>query len=276
MAALADITSSGELTTGWWGNIKIAHDQTVLFRIGPLDLSITRTPNEFLIRTKRMQQQPENLTRCSVDFDARPLEGGSAERCIFRETPDTITLMPALADRWVVSQPSDPLFITPEEEVTLFVSSIVWVRIFTRNSTVLLRDLPVIRPSDTWYPPNNPLDGQLCYSARTAARLNPGLLPRRPFRAVTPLKIKNKSSLTLPIERVAIPVPNLAIYQTANGQLVTQSVDAMSVERERGRSLVEVDLGKRPSSALGETTKLAEARGGDRNVILRAFDAFFE
>jgi len=276
MTELAAITSTGDLVNGWWGNIKIEMDQTVLFRIGPLDLSITRTPNEFQIRTKRMQQQPENLTRCSVDFDARPLEGGSAERCIFRETPDTIRLMPALADRWVVAQPSDPLFISPDEEVTLYVSSIVWVRISTRDGEVLMRDMPVIRPSDTWYPPNNPLEGQLCYSARTAARLNPALLPRRPFRAVTPLKIKNKSSLTLPIERVAIPVPSLAMYNTASGQLVTQSVDAVSVERERGRSQVEVDLGKRPTTALGELTKLADSRGSDRNVILRAFDAFFE
>lgn len=276
MAALPEITSTSDLNAGWWGNIKIAQDQTILFRIGPLDLSITRTPNEFLVHTKRVEQQQENLTRCSFDFDARPLDGGSSERCIFRETPDNITLMPALADRWVVSQPSDPLFITPDEEVMLYISSIIWVRLFTRNGSVLLRDVPVIRPSDTWYPPNNPLDGQLCYSARTAARLNPALLPRRPFRAVTPLKIKNKSSITLPIERVAIPVPSLAIYHTATGQLVTQSVDAMSVERERGKSVVEVDLGKRPTNALGETTKLAEARGGDRNVILRAFDAFFE
>lgn len=103
-----------------------------------------------------------------------------------------LKLVPIMADRLVVSRPKSPFRILPGQHATLFVSTPAWVRIALGNGKALA-ELPLFRPSDTWFGPST-LVGELGYAARTHCRLDVCDVPFRPHRAVTPLRVENRSS----------------------------------------------------------------------------------
>ena len=144
-------------------------------------------------------------------------------RYSFGDTEPRIALQPALADRPVVSRPEHPLYVPPEESVTLYLSTGLWIQITLPDSERKLQEVPSFRMSDTWFGPST-VDGELCYATRTAGRLRLDALPRRDHRAVTPLRIRNTAADPLALERVQLPVQYLALYTAPNGQLWSQAV----------------------------------------------------
>jgi hypothetical protein len=81
----------------------------------------------------------------------------------------------------------------------------------------------VQRLSDTWFGPST-REGELCYAARTHARNHLEQVPRRPHRAVTPVKVRNEAATLLPIEKLSLPVPMLSVYGDPQGGLWSEEV----------------------------------------------------
>lgn len=118
-----------------------------------------------------------------------------------------------LSTRPVVARPNRPVYLPAGEKVTLFVGTSLWFCL-SRDKDVLL-DLPVTRLSDTWFGADTRV-GEVCYACPTHARLSMDGVPANPWKAITPVEIRNEDSSMLVIDRVNLPVPHLGLYRDEN------------------------------------------------------------
>ncbi len=135
-----------------------------------------------------------------------------------------------------------------------------------KGAGVLVRDVPIVRPSDTWFGPMIG-EGELCYAARTSCRLDPSRIQVRPFRATTAVTLRNEMETNLTIDRLKLPVQELALYAAEDGRLWTQ--DAV-LTREEGEEFAHFAATKgTPKYATGGP--LGVPREAAANPIIRAF-----
>jgi hypothetical protein len=188
-----------------------------------------------------------------------------------RDTGETVALRPALADRPVVARPEHPLAVLPGESVTLYLSTPLWVRVELPASERLLQEVPSHRMSDTWFGPST-REGELCYATRTAGRLQLDRLPTRLHRALTPLRVRNRASDALELERVQLPAPHLALYRTPDDVLWTEAVTMIRREGETGAD-VRIAGGTPPD--VEEASRVQEPRESSKQGLFTStFGAF--
>lgn len=209
-----------------WGTFKVRLGESGRWRLGPCCLWIRRKPKEWLVATAASRDYLSTATEVviPVDDDNWPdAEDGEYTRFAFAETRNTITLWPELSPISVVFTPETPVFVTPGEHVTLYVSTPLWIRLETGDPPVLLREIPTYRPSDTWFGPST-TEGEHCYAVTMSGRLHLDDLPTRVHRAITPIQIWNRARDILSVEQVRLPVQMLSLYRATDGMLWTQPV----------------------------------------------------
>ncbi len=258
-----------EGSTGkWWGEFELAEDERRWWTLGPLLLGAERKQREWRIGHEESSngEAAAPKTNRSVDEMA---EGG---RFVFADPGSEIRLTPALADRPVVTRPLSPLYVPPGEQTVLFVSSPAWLRIEAVGPGVELADIPVARPSDTWFGPST-REGELCYATRTHGRLRLEDLPVQPYRIITPLEIFNESKSELKLERLSLPVPYLTIYSTGSQDLWTQKVNLRCEDESQ---LVALRIKQRAPSQISGAEPIAPPRKKhEAQVIKRALTSLF-
>jgi hypothetical protein len=186
-----------------------------------MTLTIGHGDDEWSLSTSSIAE--DEARPAPVFKTARGLPESMDERFVHAGESNQVTLLPMLADRPVVIRPRQPVFLLSGQTITLYLSTPVWLKIMVGDPPVLLKELPLMRLSDTWFGPNT-REGELCYAGRTQARHDPKELPDRPHRAITPLTIQNKAASPLPLEKISLPVPMLALYGDDAGKLWTQAV----------------------------------------------------
>lgn len=265
-----------DTTTPWWGTFSLEEDTGGRWDVGPSTLWLYRTAHEWRVLhrptanpgvTDPMTNRSGWSVPVSEDEMSEVLESTEDDlqtsRCSFRRTKAQVTLHPALADRPVVSRPEHRLFIPPEESVTLYLSTAVWIHVELTESGRLLCEMPSYRMSDTWFGAST-VDGEFCYATRTAGRFQLEHLPRRLHRAVTPLRIKNTGTDALALERVQLPLEHLALYTTPTHGLWTQAVTMTRSEGDQGAG---VQIRSGPPSDAGGAELLQEPRKTDRRGL---------
>jgi hypothetical protein len=181
-------------------------------------------------------------------------------------------VMPALADRAVVIRPDKPLYVPAGEEVTLYISTPLWMCIEVGEPAHLLQEIPSYRSSDTWFGAST-LDGELCYASRTTARLLLEDVPPRFHRALTPILIHNEAEDALLLERIRLPVQHLSLFQAANDFLWTERV---TLDREKSGEQAALHLGAGAPPEAAQARLIRPPRHPLRtNVIVRTFSSFF-
>jgi len=264
----------------WWGNFQFEDDQAGRWKIGPSTLWIYRSARSWhLIHHESTEANddaasvdpPLPIGETSLLLDDLPTEATVA-RYSFQETDRQISVIPALADRAVIVRPDVPLYILAGEEVTIYVSTPIWIRVEVGPEGRLLREFPSHRLSDTWFGPST-RDGELCYSVKTVGRLRLENLPFRLHRAVTPMQVLNRASDALHIDRVQLPVQYLSLHEGEGHFLWTESV---TLEREIDGDLTSVRFDKGPPREAGKTHLLRGPRVDVRsNIIMRTFNSLF-
>ncbi|MEZ4464237.1 MAG: hypothetical protein R3F60_06265 [bacterium] len=218
--------------------------------LGPLTLYADNRPSEWRL-SWRSERDPtlEPGELGPIDPADIPAEGLQAARFTSHLDEVSLELVPGLADRPVVIRPDTAFWLLGGERVDLFASTPVWVGLRAGESGRTLTDLPSFRPSDTWFGPN-PREGELAYSSKTRARLDRE--PRvHPFRAATRITVVNHEADPLRIERVKVPVPNLALYLDEEGTFWTSPI---SLERIEGGTVGRLQvLDGPPAEAVGAT-----------------------
>jgi hypothetical protein len=173
----------------------------------------------------------------------------------------------------VVIRPRDPLFLLSGQETVMYLSTPLSLRVQVGEPAALLREVAMLRLSDTWFGPST-REGEICYAGRTHARHDLAEVPRRAHRAITPLKIVNHAASVLPLDRISLPVPLLSVYGAADGRLWTEGV---SLQRASDSDMATLKIDRSPPAYAGEVVRLAgprqpAARGG----VVRAFSLLFK
>lgn len=255
----------------WWGEYHFETDSTRSWQLAGLDLRITRHTAEWHLESYRHPDQHEDLHDWQEQLGSIPLaETARLHRHLFTSTSDSLHLLPRLADRPVVIKPIDPLYIPAGQHATLFVSTPLWLSVWAGHHPEPLLDLPVVRPSDTWFG-ITPVRGQVCYATKVFCRTELSQLPIRPFRAVTPVSIDNAGPDTMPIERLCMPMPLLELYSATDGRLWTPG---LRVERQPNTRIPRVRVDNHLHPAAGNVKRLGSARHADEDTLGRMFEHF--
>jgi hypothetical protein len=212
--------------TIWWGTFNLEPEVPRYWEIGSLLLGIEKQEGEWRIISHSNDDPEKSQIRAGIEERPKfPKTVMPFQRFIHSETTatTTVTLTPVLADRSQVSQAETPFYLPPNEHITIYVSSPIWVRVETGSPKHPLLEIPTVRQSDTWHGPNTQ-EGELCYASRTFCRTNLDDLPIRSNRVISPVIIYNNAKQSLMIERLSLPLPHLSIYVDPNGSLWTEEI----------------------------------------------------
>lgn len=255
----------------WWRPRMVPEGNTLHCHIGPLELDIYHGGDEWSLIWTMGEETDADLTT-SLELREGALEGEQVERHVFGDTSGNLQLRPLLLDRSVVIRPRQAVFVPSGEVTTLYLSSPLCISVDVGESPLPLREFPMLRLSDTWFGANT-REGELCYSGRTRARHHLAELPRRPHRAITPVRIENHAEASLPLEKLSLPVPNLSLYGAEDGSLWTQSV---SLTRTANSDLAALQISHGPPEDAGKVELISGPRQeAQKGGLVRAFSVFF-
>jgi hypothetical protein len=261
-----------EIIDNWWGDFPIQAGSTVQWKIGPLRIAIQRLAREWIVAYERFEPEEDQPAWQFINSDQDPdMEKFSQiARYVWQSEPEQFTVLPALADRSVVSRPFTPFTVPAGENATIYVSTPLWFVLASGTPAQTLYEVPIQRLSDTWFGPST-LEGETCYASRTHARLNLKNLNTDPYRAFTQVHVQNNAPAPLLVERLNLPVPYLSLFHTQAGLLWTETV---TVVQTRGTSLAEFNIEKEPPPAATGAKLLVEPRKNPhKGMLIRAFSA---
>jgi hypothetical protein len=254
----------------WWGDFTFETGATAQWEIGSLRIAVQRLPAEWLVAHEQIEESEDSLGWRFSFIDANIKEGKWSQiaRFVAQSTTEQLTVRPALGDRSVVSRPFTPFTVQADEEVTIYVGTPLWFTLSIDSQEESLFEIPISRPSDTWFGPST-LEGELCYASRTYGRINMKNLTVDARLANTQLHIVNQSDDLLPVERISLPVPFLSLFATADGVLWTEAV---KMAEERKTSLAEFDIEDGPPQvATGAPLVAPPRQAPQEGTLVRAF-----
>lgn len=263
----------------WWGDAPLEVGELRRWRIGPTTVWAERLEHEWRL----WHEQQDDFLANDLEV-AQPAvheeipESAKMHRFSFERSVAKLALLPMLADRPMIVKPESPFSVPSGESITLYVSTPTWVTLQFGSPPQRLLEFPSFRPSDTWFGPST-REGELCYASRTAGRLTLAEIPVRPHRAVTPIRIRNRASDALFLERVKVPVMYLSVYRgTERDDDVHLWTEPVTLVREQSGDLAALQLGKTapPEAGGAAAERVSERRQQpDANLALRAFSKLF-
>jgi hypothetical protein len=263
-----------DATSTWMGDYELKKGTAGLWRIGPLSFRVEHLASEWRVYYSRASDPLDTALEVRVPVSAShstPLE--DVDRFALANAESKLVIGAALADRPIVTRPETPFFVPPSQSVTLYVTVPLWVRIAVGNEGTQLVELPTYRLSDSWFgPPTS--EGELCYASRTVCRLELAEVPLRPHRALTTVRLTNRSDKPLGLVRLKLPAPRLELYQDSGGRLWTQ--DVAFERREEHEEFAALHLRSGPPKVAPDAHLLASPRdSGPELDWSRAFSVLF-
>jgi hypothetical protein len=248
----------------WWGESAFELDDAKRWQLGAFELWAQRCAEEWKVAFVRGDNPLDDRMDVAVPASAEPPDDSTSYRFGYKKTRPHLRLVPICADRPVVIRTATPFFVPAGQDVTLFVTTSLWIQIYARDPQTPLVDEPMYRPSDTWFGPS-PREGELCYSGRTSGRFHLENLAIRPHRAVTEIRVRNKTSALLPVEKIRLPLPNLSVFASSSGMLWTEVV---TLERVNDADLAEIRIGKGSPDAAEDAKRVSPPRIATRERTL--------
>jgi len=260
---------------GVWAQPRtLASGETLYQELGQVRLWITLLDLEWQVRVQSDSQEKTASDWMTKTTHVLPGPEVPLQRFIRPAQDDgMVTFLPALADRPTVIRPFQPLTIPAGQHCVIYVGTMVWMQICVGAGRTLLTEVPLSPPLMTWLG-RNTMEGELCYTSSTFARLVLGAVPKRPWRALTPVTLVNRRQEPLHLERFSLPTPLLPVYLNEQHQLWTPGV---TVEVETGMNSASLRVERGLHREAGPCSLAAQAREkvsrGGR--LVRAFDRMF-
>lgn len=257
-----------------WGELQLRPGEPQRVQIGPLLLNLQRLPGEWRIAREQVDTSEDGVGSPELGIEPEDLlKHEGMERFAVSTDDNAVSVLPVLADRPVVARPEYPFHLPAGEEVTVFVSTPLWARILVGEPPKKLVEVPVSRPSDTWFGPST-REGEVCYASRTFLRLTLDNVPIRPHRAITTLQLRNQAHDDLFLKALKLPVHHLALYAAPGGRIWTQDV---TMERSGKGSMGALKLRDRTPRLAPDAVHLSDPRQDpEGKILLRAFSALFK
>ena len=220
----------------WWGKFKLEENMASRWKIACSSITLVRSPQEWRLIRAKLDCHEEHEVEFESDFDWRKESAEDAEtvRYGMSTTSPDVQLVPMLADRMVVVRPEIPFNIIGGQKVRIFVRTPIWLSVETGRDKIKLSEAPVERMSDTWFGPST-VEGQLCYAARTHGVMDINEVTKVRHRAITVINIENEGKEAMYVERLNVPVKNLALYADGEGYFWSDSV-RVTVDHEKSVS----------------------------------------
>lgn len=258
----------------WWGEFDLGCGDVGCWEVGGTRLWVDHCTDEWRLAWQRDPAADEALVRVTIPADeAVPEKVDERLRLAVSGGGARLRVVPALADRSVVSRPEIPFSVLAGESITLYLSTPLWWRLELVEGGKQLHEVAIQRPSDTWFGAST-VEGELCYASRTHCRRRREELVPRPYRAVTQLKVDNRTEAPLLLERINLPVPTLSLFQDAAGGLWTQSAVLL---RKPDDEMATLRLEERPPADIGPVERVGGPRQrSERTFMTRAFGALFK
>jgi hypothetical protein len=255
----------------WWGTFELPDGEVRRWRVGPTTLWIQRLRGEWRVLHEHEDDPLATPLEIATPVESDALPTANPPERFVDADAHSIRLLPTTADRAIVTRPQSPFHILPERDVTLYVSSPLWMRLQSEPSGDALCEFPIHRPSDTWIG-SSTREGEVGYATVTHCRLELDDVPQRPHRAVTRVRIRNRSSQALHLQRLSVPVPFLSLFAGRRGLWT----DAIALTREgNDGELADLEVEKLPPECeAGEQVAVAR-QPREAGVLVRAFGALF-
>ncbi|MCC5888789.1 MAG: hypothetical protein JJT88_20310 [Gammaproteobacteria bacterium] len=256
--------------TVWWGGYQIPVEAARYWRIGALELFVVRQDDGWLVQSVEHRIGDEEIPLLEIAREIAWMPENSRADVVHFKVPDqsdVLTLVPRLADRPVVSRPRMPFTVGPGSTVTVFVGTPLWVELRAGNEEVLLCELPLMRPPQTWFGAST-FEGELCYAGLTRCRTRAVDVPVRPWRAITPLRLENRAKDGWMLDRLALPVPQLPLFAAEDGRLWTSS---LSTTRNDEGELGDIRVGSSVPNEPGPWMELGKPRKAGSSSMLGRF-----
>ncbi len=253
---LQSFSDIGIKSRRWWGTYQVEDGQSKFWRIGNVVVCVDRVTNEWHIAScpvGNISDLPDQDSDDPHNFKI-PFDKLNFKTFTFH-TQAEIELKPVLANLPLASKLERPIYIPGGEDILLYISSPVWVRVQTGTTNIILDEIPTLVLSDTWFGPNT-REGELCYAGHTHCSPHLKDIPSGSDRIISPMLIKNHARELLKLENISVPLPYLSVYSDKDNFLWTEQ---LNVYREEDTG-PEVKVAKGPPKAIEDLTLLTSAR----------------
>ncbi|MFH5885931.1 hypothetical protein ACG2F4_16605 [Halalkalibaculum sp. DA3122] len=192
-------------------------------------------------------------------------------RWAYKSAAEKIDVIPVFPDLPVVISSEYPLTISPGARIQIVTRIPVWMRIGFSKSDYILKEIPSIKLSKTWFGSLN--EGELCYWSTTKARRSlEGVVPR-PYYVNCPIWITNKDEKDLRFEKFCLRVERLGIHRF--GEVLWAGETQIVHHGEDSNSDITM-TGKLPAH-LGKGELLSKPRNPvQRSLATRTFKKLFD
>lgn len=256
----------------WADDYTLTSGQTHYHELSHTRVWLTLLDQEWQVRYERMADSEEQDAWTQAIAWSLPGEEVPVQRFIRPDAGNQVSYLPVLASLPTVVRPYQPLTVPAQGRCIIYVGILVAMAVRVGQSRTQLLELPLAEPAMTWVG-SNTMEGDLCYSAATYARLVLEAVPKRPWRAITPVTIVNHREQPLLLERFSLPTPLLSLHANGKGHLWTPGV-TVTCETNMSSARLKVDNQLIPEA--GTCTLISPARVlPERGSLVRAFDRLF-
>lgn len=261
----------------WWQQFDFEIGQCMQWKIGPLTLAAQRLTDEWSVAYEEDlsiligdEAHTWHYESSGLTFDNLKLKEN--RRFAMPNHPGDLYLNPLLADRPIITRPITPLSVPPDEITSIFVTTPLWLKLEAGPKKHTLLEIPLRRPSDTWFG-DNTISGELCYASRTHGRLHFENITTPASRAITQIHIQNQGHDALLVERFSLPVLYLSLFGADDGTLWTESVTMVRSKEQTMASFQRTEAP--PPQAIGAKRVSSARKTHNQNMVIRAFEAIF-
>jgi hypothetical protein len=261
-----------------WGLLDLPEGEIQAIRLGPRDFWIVARDGEIWVALGPVGAPAESgaTTAEGKPQAPEPPQGTEWARWATPGGESQIVLRPALPERTLVIQPELPFRLLPRAEARVFVRVPLSVRVELpppageggSGAGPLLTQFATFVLSDTWW--GDVMDGELAYWVPTTARrvLRPEL--HQPHLAVCPLNLINRSGTELGVEKLALRVAHLSLFDWEGAGLWGDETRVTYQGSSEG-SQVEMS-GQAPPESLGGRLVVPPREPLQRGIRARTFD----
>jgi hypothetical protein len=253
-----------------WGRHTLTAAETLGLRLGSRDLWLRCQAGEVQIANEdRGAGSGDLATWGSGSAPAEPPEDSAWSRWAPPAPASEITVRPVLPDRAVVMRPEAAFRLLPGSEARVFVRVPVWIRVelVLAGTSHGLLTVPSVVMSDTWW--GDLAAGELAYWLPTTARraMQPGLFA--PYLAVCPLHMRNETQGELLVDKVALRVAYLSLFQARDG-IWADEARVLYLGHEEGS---QIEMTGQPPSEAGPADLVASPTArAQKGLRARTFD----
>ena len=238
-----------------WGDLQLAHDETVDVTVGALRLQVKRKGGELWLLTER---------------DDRSRDGDGEWRRWAVPDDAVVQIRPATPDRLLVVSHELPFHLPGRGQARVYVRLPLFVQARVRGTgmdEILVLDEPSHVLSDTWW--GTVQEGELAYWLTTKARAEVAADLFVPHIAMCTVRLENHSEEALPVDKFAVRALHLSVFQH-EGRIWTDEVRVRYLASTEGS---EIRFGGAPPEGEPEGTLMAEPRVSVRRGLqARTFD----